>query len=382
MERHLKLDFHEQSRRVHARPRLAREWNAALRAVAVVLWKTALERNVLVDHVVMADTMQYATSDGFSRLLAGPQPLEVRERFTEEPRHTRLGVVKTIEHVLDDVPAQLDAVLREHAYADNDTPHSTLPPRTVGYRVRELRATPGWATGDWKGSLDLLREDQAKAWDWLQSGRWRVSPEELSAARIVSGVKPAAYDFPPLPRGEHPSWLQRAYHLLSVGTAISEVERTVPRGPDGYLRPLSQVLGGAIGVCAELRVSADEVERLWAREPGQVADPEYWDLLHVPTFSVRAEHQDEGSGGRAGHLAQRSCTGSWIVRRTPRPGAQFRHQARHRPPRCPPQVRAGHGAWCVDGGANSRADAWLPPACTSARYEAPSTRHSSNSPVA
>jgi hypothetical protein len=180
------------------------------------------------------------------------------------------------------VAARLTEVLRPHATADLATPHHIGPSRTVGYRIRELRASPGWSKGDWPIGHDLARTYMNRAWEYRSSGRWQVTAADLAAVRAAGLDREPVYDYPPTPDTPSPSWLQKAHRLVTLACTLRTAADMVPRTADGYIAPLAMVLDGVGGACSHLRESVQEVERLWAAEPTEPADLASWELSHVP----------------------------------------------------------------------------------------------------
>lgn len=278
MEHDRGIDSQERIRLVHARSDAEREWADHKRLTALVLWRAAYDNGLLVDDVELHTVRRYYNTALSGRLLAdGPIPDAARttlDRLTPEALH------------------QVAVILDSHALTDSTKLHHVGPRTTVGYRVRELRSTPGWIEGDWTEDVRTARAYRKQAWQKRDDGSWQVTPADLRAAAQTSPAEPA-YDYPavlPGPDG-YRLWLQDAHHLVAVGATLTTVADTLPRTADGYIGPLAMVLSGHGAVCRNLRESAEEIERLWAAEPVQPTDLSYWDLSHVPR-SLREQTQE------------------------------------------------------------------------------------------
>ncbi|MFF8618124.1 hypothetical protein [Streptomyces sp. NPDC015350] len=220
------LDLQDRIPLVHARPALEREWAAQQRLVALILWRAARDHDVLVDEVVLHTLPRYYNpGPGLELLREGPVPA---------------AAGRALDELSPDLLHQAAVLLADHAFVDTAAPHRGGPPTTLGYRIRDLRATPGWIEGDWTTGLDLARGYRETAWQKRADGRWQVTQDDLRAAAQASPDTPA-YDYPALPAGlgGYRLWLQDAHHLLAVADTLAAVADTLPRTADGYTGPLA-----------------------------------------------------------------------------------------------------------------------------------------------
>lgn len=269
MEHERGIDAQDRIPLVHARPAVEREWAAQQRLAALILWRAAYDHDVLVDEVVLDTLPKYYNPAAAPGLLRdGPVPAAAR---------------KVLDRLSPELLHQTAVILGSHAVVDTAHPFRGGPSTTVGYRIRELRSTPGWIEGDWEAGLKLARGYRERAWQQRADGRWQVTEADLRAAAQASPDTPQ-YDYPALPAGPdgYRLWLQDAHYLLAVGSTLTAVADTLPRTAKGYISPLAMALSGHAGACSQLRESAEDIERIWAAEPVQPTDLSYWDLSHVP----------------------------------------------------------------------------------------------------
>ncbi|WRZ88402.1 hypothetical protein OHB54_04640 [Streptomyces sp. NBC_01007] len=273
-------------------PRVKWPWGTARHTtVGLLLWRAAYETGILVDEVPLTDAMRYCVQ-GADPLDAGPLPAAARD--------AAIGVGSAAS------VAGIRPVLESHVSADPPRPRPTGVPVTVGYRVRELRATPDWELGDWPAALALARRAMGRADGLREQGAWQPSDQERSVgARIGRDWEPpaetlAAYGHP------SPSWLERASRLAATAAALSSAAGALPSDGRGSAGPLAQVLGATADACARLAVSTEEVGRLWEAEPHEPADPASWEPTHVPGALVAQTEETE-------HLVRAVAVFSWIL---------------------------------------------------------------------
>uniref|UniRef100_A0AAU2V851 Uncharacterized protein n=1 Tax=Streptomyces sp. NBC_00003 TaxID=2903608 RepID=A0AAU2V851_9ACTN len=280
MEHERAIDSQDRLRLVYAQPQVEQEWSAQKRLAALILWRAAYDRDLLIDDVELSSIRSYYNPTLGPRLLHdGPSPAVATKPMDGG------GPFSELLH-------QVAVILDPHAVLDTRKTQRVGPSTTVGYRVRELRSTPGWFEGDWKTDLTIARDYRESAWQKREDGSWQITPEDLQAAAQASPAEPA-YDYPTVPIGPdgYRLWLQGAHHLVMVGTTLSAVANTLPRTADGYLGPLAMVLSGHAGACHSLSESANDIDRLWAAEPVQPRDLSYWDLSYVPD-SLREQTEE------------------------------------------------------------------------------------------
>ena len=267
-------------RRFHADPgpRPKWPWGSRRHTLGLVLWRTAHDAGFLVDDVLLVDALRHCGPRA-DTLTAGPLP--------DAARTAAVGVAGA-ESV-----AGIGPVLRAHLGADPRQPRPGGVRLTVGYRVRELRATPDWEGGDWPAALALVREAMRRADDLRDEGRWHPTARERSAgARIGLDRGPAGG--PTASGGRTPSWTARASHLVGLAAALAAAADTLPDDGRGRPGPLARVLGATADACAGLRTSAEEVRRLWTDEPDEPADPAGWELSRVPgALRVQTEETED-----------------------------------------------------------------------------------------
>ncbi|MFJ1705935.1 hypothetical protein [Kitasatospora sp. NPDC088346] len=231
-------------RQIGRRARPKWPWRSALNTeVARLLWRTAREGGSLVDDVPLADAARY----------------DAAESPTEAGRVVRA-------HLADGTPRH--------------RPPGSAP--TLGYRVRELRATPDWEHGDWTESLTRARRAMRRADDLRASGAWRPTAEDRSAGRRTGLDRDPPGSTTAAPADPVPGRLGRASRLVRLGPVLSAVAGTLSCADGGRPGPVAEVLEAAARACEALRAGTEEVERLWEGRSHEPADPAEWELSRVP----------------------------------------------------------------------------------------------------
>ncbi|MFE9433771.1 hypothetical protein [Streptomyces sp. NPDC006640] len=255
---------------VRTAPRVKWPWGSGSdeNTTGLVLWRLAHETGVLVDQVLLTDAVRYCEEPGVVPSAAGPLPDQAR----------RGGIaVGSPESV-----AAIGRILRAHvADGSAQSPPRTARRMTVGGRVRELRATPDWDGGDWPAALALARRAMRRADDLRDQGTWQPTARERAiAGRIRLDREPA--DETALSRPPTPDWPARARRLLHLALALSTAADSLPGEDRSTPSPLATALSAAADAFVLLRAGTEEIEHLWAAEPRVPADPDTWELCHVP----------------------------------------------------------------------------------------------------
>ncbi|MFI5634011.1 hypothetical protein ACIA8E_32495 [Streptomyces sp. NPDC051664] len=271
-------------------PRVKWPWASGRHTVGLLLWRAAYEAGILVDQVPLADTMRYCDPETDS-LVAGPLP--------DAARNGGIGI-GSAESV-----ARIRHVLQAHVAADLPQPPPAGVQPTLGYRVRELRATPDWGRGDWPTAIALAREAMQRADDLREQGTWQPTAQERSAGARI-GLDWEAVDEPAASGGLVRSWLVRASRMVDLAATLSTAADTLPCDGRGNPGPLAQALGTTARACAALRTSAEEVERMWAAEPHEPEDPTSWELSYVPA-ALRTQTEETG------HLVRAAAVFLWVL---------------------------------------------------------------------
>lgn len=273
-------------------PRVKWPWGSARHiTVGLVLWRAAYEAGVLVDQVPLSDAKGYCVQ-GADPLDTGPLP--------DAARKAGIGVGSAAS------VADIRHVLQAHVETDPPRPRPTGVRLTLGYRVRELRATPDWELGDWPAALALARQAMGRADDLREQGTWHPTEQERSVgARIGRDWEPppdtsAAFGRPAS------SWLERASRLAETAAALSVAADKLPSDGPGIAGPLARVLGATADACARLRADTEEIGRLWSAEPREPADPASWELSHVPGALLVQTEETE-------HLVRAVAVFSWVL---------------------------------------------------------------------
>ncbi|MFE2296679.1 hypothetical protein ACFXAW_00620 [Streptomyces sp. NPDC059445] len=267
--------------------------NARHNTLGLLFWRAAHDAGIPVDQVLLSDAVSYC-AQGAEPLDAGPVP--------DAALKTGIGV-GSAESV-----AAIRHVLQAHAEADLPRPRPAGVRLTLGYRVRELRATPDWDLGDWPAALAEARRAMGQADDLRERGTWRPTDRERSVGGRLGQDLERSLRTPAASGHPAPRWLERASRLAATGTALSAAagallgnarEDTRPDAtrPDATRRndagsdsagwddaaPLVKVLGTATDACARLAASTEEIGRLWeAEEPPEPPDRSSWELAHIP----------------------------------------------------------------------------------------------------
>ncbi|MFD1275254.1 hypothetical protein ACFQ51_37970 [Streptomyces kaempferi] len=146
--------------------------------MGLLLWRAAHDAGILVDEILLADTLRYCHPEAVP-LAAGPLP--------DAARMGGIGV-GSAESV-----AGVRHVLRAHVAAELPRPRPAGVRLTLGYRVREVLATPDWERGDWLATLVLARQAMGRADDLRERGAWQPTARERSTwARTGLDREPAA----------------------------------------------------------------------------------------------------------------------------------------------------------------------------------------------
>ncbi|MFE4869534.1 hypothetical protein [Streptomyces sp. NPDC056682] len=222
-------------------------WRAERSVLALILWRTALKHDVLVDRALLTDTLFWSEQD----LLAAELPT------------APLGIIPVPSAIDPSVLNRASRMLADHGHS-YDKPDAQIVP-SIGYLVRDLRATPGWTFGDWAESIDRAR----KHIDLARVLSTAVSAGDQAAITHTGLDQPPSYDYPATPEpsdGLHPSWLQRAHRLITLATTLRTVTTTTPPGGE----PVSELLTVAFKTTADafeaLADTAQELEQEWAAQ--------------------------------------------------------------------------------------------------------------------
>ncbi|MFF3446675.1 hypothetical protein ACFYXJ_05975 [Streptomyces sp. NPDC002667] len=265
--------------------------------LGLLFWRAAHDAGILVDQVVLADAMSYC-AQGAEPLDAGPVP--------EAARKTGIGVGSAAS------VAGIRYVLQAHAEADLPRPRPAGVRPTLGYRVRELLATPDWDLGDWPAALARVRHAMGLADEIRESGTWRPTDQELSAGGRLGQDLERSLATPAASGHPAPSWLERAARLAAVTAALSGAADTLLGArPEDARRddqgPLVKVLGFAAEACARLETSTEEIGRLWeAEHPHEPSDRASWELSHVPVAFMEQIEETE-------HLVRALAAFLWVL---------------------------------------------------------------------
>ncbi|MEV7323440.1 hypothetical protein [Streptomyces sp. NPDC093970] len=255
-------------------PRVKWPWGSGPHTLGLLLWRTAYDDGVLVDEVALADVVRHC-EPGAAPVAAGPMPAAAR---------TGGIAVGSAEAV-----ARAGRVLHAHLTPDRPRADRGTARATVGYRVREILATPDWDRGDWPEVIARARQAMRRADDLREQGTWLLDGRERSlCGRLSLDREPARGTG--APGGDAPEWLTRATHLVGLGDVLATAADALPGEDGGGRGPLAQVLEATALACSGLRDSTEEVRVLWAAEPHGPRDPADWERSHVPdALRVRTE---------------------------------------------------------------------------------------------
>ncbi|MFE3166235.1 hypothetical protein [Streptomyces sp. NPDC059224] len=270
------------SRRHAAEPgaRVKWPWGSGPHTLGLLLWRTAYDAGILVDEVPLADVLRYC-DPAAAPPAAGPMPDAARDGGIG------VGGVEAVARVRPVLLAHLAPELPRAALA------GARPAATVGYRVREILATPDWDRGDWPAVIALARQAMRRADVLREQGSWRPGARERSLyGRMSLDREPA--DVTGARGGRAPGWLARATYLVGLADVLSGAVEAMPRDDGGTPEPLAQALEATARACAGLRSSTEEVRLLWAAEPQEPRDAADWELSRVPeTLRVQTEETRE-----------------------------------------------------------------------------------------
>ncbi|SEF17485.1 hypothetical protein SAMN05216533_8355 [Streptomyces sp. Ag109_O5-10] len=271
------------SRRHGADPgaRVKWPWGSGPHTLGLLLWRTAYDAGILVDEVPLADVLRHCDPAAPPPAAGGPMPAAARDGGIGA------GGVEAVARVRPVLLAHLTPELPRTARA------GARPAATVGYRVREILATPDWDHGDWPAVIALARQAMRRADVLREQGTWRPGARERSLyGRVSLDREPAAVTG--ARGGRAPGWLARATHLVGLADVLTGAVEALPRDDGGTPEPLVQALQATARACAGLRTSSEEVRQLWAAEPQEPRDAADWELSHVPeTLRVQTEETRE-----------------------------------------------------------------------------------------
>ncbi|MFJ3754947.1 hypothetical protein [Streptomyces sp. NPDC090080] len=243
-------------------------WGSGPHTLGLLLWRAARDAGILVDEVLLADVLRHC-DPASAPAAAGPMPVGARDGG--------IGVGAA------DAVAGARQVLLAHLTPGRPRAGSAgeRPAATVGYRVREILATPDWEAGDWPAVIAQARQAMRRADDLRERGAWRPGAGERSLyGRLALDREPA--DGTGTPEGRIPDWLARATHLAGLADVLSTAAAALPDGEGGEPAPSAQVLAATARACAGLRPGSEEVRFLWAAEPQRPRDPADWESARVP----------------------------------------------------------------------------------------------------
>ncbi|MFJ9348269.1 hypothetical protein [Streptomyces sp. NPDC101237] len=243
-------------------------WGSGPHTLGLLLWRAAHEAGILVDEVLLADVLPYC------------DPASAPAAAAATPDGARDGGIGV--GGADAVAAARQVLL---AHLTPDRPRAVFadarPAATVGYRVRELLASPDWEAGDWPAVIASARQAMRRADDLRERGAWRPGAGERSLyGRLSLDREPA--DGTGAPEDRLPDWPARATHLAGLADVLSEAAAALPVGDGGAPAPAAQVLAATARACAGLRSGSEETRFLWAAEPRRPRDPAAWEAAHVP----------------------------------------------------------------------------------------------------
>ncbi|MFG2716929.1 hypothetical protein ACGFW5_01260 [Streptomyces sp. NPDC048416] len=228
-------------------------WRTERSVLALLLWRTALKYDVLVDRVLLTDTLSRTEQNLFAAELP-TAPFGI----TPVPNSTiDLNVFERSSQWLTDLG---------HNYEKPDVP--IVP--SIGHLVRDLRATPGWTFGDWAGTLDRARNHI----DLARTFSTTVGAGDRAAIKRAGLDQEPSYDYPAATEpfdDLHPSWLQRAYRLITLAATLRTVTTAAP--PGGHF--VSEVLAVAFTSNADAyEALAETVQELEQERAAQALVPD------------------------------------------------------------------------------------------------------------
>jgi hypothetical protein len=243
-------------------------------AFALVLWRTARERDLLIDHTSLADILERCDASQSTRLLE-ERPSARAYRVIQAPERLARGTLRYLSRIVE---GHLQAV---------EAHDRSMPAASVGYRVREVIATPGWTFDAWSQSVDDAYTGMRVARNLHMNGPVRISDSVLAKAGHIGLETTPAYDKPAEPAAgdpQHPSWLQRAHHLLARATDLDVAADTFERGGES-----AGMLDFALRRCADalesLQETVRDLEREWASASSNPKPMPHvtWESLYVPS---------------------------------------------------------------------------------------------------
>ncbi|MFI6688049.1 hypothetical protein [Streptomyces sp. NPDC050485] len=222
-------------------------WRTERSVLALILWRTALNHDVLVDQALLTDTLFWSEQD----LLAAELPT------------APLGIIPPPSTIDPSVLTRISQMLADHGHR-YDKPDKQIA-ASIGYLVRGLRATPGWTFGDWAKSIDRARHH-------IDLARLLSSPVSAAdrAAITRTGLdQPPSYDYPATPEPSddlHPSWLQRAHRLITLATTLHTVTTATPPGGEPVSELLTVAFKSTTDAFEALADTVQELEQEWAEQ--------------------------------------------------------------------------------------------------------------------
>ncbi|MGW3917275.1 hypothetical protein ACWEBX_38195 [Streptomyces sp. NPDC005070] len=295
-------------------------WGSARHnTLGLLFWRAAYDAGILVDQVPLADALSYC-AQGAEPLDTGPVP--------DAARNAGIGVGSAAS------VAGIRHVLQAHVEAELPRPRPAGVRLTLGFRVRESRATPDWDLGDWPTALARARRAMGQADDLRERRTWRPTDQERSVGGRLGHDLERSLRTPAASVHPAPSWLERASRLAATAAALTATAAALSGaagtllgarredtrrdgaelgsdelGSDGRddAGPLVKVLGTTVDACARLRASTEEIGRLWEAEgPHESSDRSSWELCHVPGALLEQTEETE-------HLVRALAAFLWIL---------------------------------------------------------------------
>ncbi|WP_367140693.1 MULTISPECIES: hypothetical protein [Streptomyces] len=257
-------------------------WRPAARLVALALWRAARADGIRVDDVPLDRGLWWLGGACGGELFTAPLPPWTSLPGTWDRLERRTP--ELLERACWIISHQLLAHERE---LDQLSDSDDGTPVRLGDRIRAIEAGAfrDDAPPRWAGKVDYAQQAVAAAAHAVSGGHWRPGPAAQAAAAQLQPTLQAHPDTPPAPpEVAGYTWIQRVVRIAHIRTTVDAVVAHHRNRGEAELdsqeeHPLGWALAASSVALAGFDQSAADLEELWGRRTGGVAD---WEREHMP----------------------------------------------------------------------------------------------------